>query len=251
MHVMGEGRCLSRSVCGCLLWVGVTGGLVLLLCRHVDARRRQAIADAWQTEDLWDDVIALASYWGPKLKIPFLYGTWVAAGVIWSCVYVKWTVYDGLYFVTSGLATGGMWPIPDDSPEWYFFFVGVYVSCGVPIMALAASTLVDVVSNSRSRIHLEEMMNARVTDAELQMMKDCGIENGDGYIDMAEFVILILVRLRAVSPELIGVIEDRFVMLDADKNGTLTYHELTVQTVEVVKRIQSNLSLRRILTNLD
>ena len=225
--------------------------LCVLCDRHVDAIRQQAIADAMQTEEIWDDIIALVKYWTPKLKVPFLCVTWLALGVIWSCVYVKWTVYDGLYFVTSGLATGGMWPIPDDSPEWYFFFVGVYVSCGVPIMALAVGTLADVVANSRNEMQLEEKMNARVTDEELQMMTDCGIENGDGYIDMAEFVILILVRLRAVSPELIGVIEDRFVMLDADKNGTLTYHELTVQTVEVVKRIQSNLSLRRILTNLD
>jgi Ca2+-binding EF-hand superfamily protein len=218
---------------------------------YLDSLLRQAMTDAARTDEIWDDIVAYVNYWYPKLKVPLLFVTWATLGIIWSCIYVEWTFIDGLYFVTSGLATGGMWPIPPDSPEWFFFFVGVYVSCGVPIMALAVGTVADIVANTRSENMLDEKMNARVTDEELQLMTDCGIENGDGFIDMAEFVILILMRLRAVSPELIGVIEDRFVVLDADKNGTLTHKELTVQRIEVIKRIQSNTSLRRILTTFD
>lgn len=218
---------------------------------YIDAMRRQAMADAAATEEIWDDIVAYTNYWFPKLKVPFLFVTWAALGVSWSCYYVGWTFIDGLYFVTSGLATGGMWPIPDDSPQWFFFFVGVYVSCGVPIMALAIGTLADLVANSRSEMQLEEKMNSRVTDEELQLMTDCGIENGDGFIDVAEFVILILLRLRAVSPDLIGVIEDRFTVLDVDKDGVLTYKELTVRTVEVVRRIRSHQSLRGFITSLD
>ena len=118
-------------------------------------------------------------------------------------------------------------------------------------MALAIGTLADLVANSRSEMQLEEKMNSRVTDEELQLMTDCGIENGDGFIDVAEFVILILLRLRAVSPDLIGVIEDRFTVLDVDKDGVLTYKELTVRTVEVVRRIRSHQSLRGFITSLD
>jgi Ca2+-binding EF-hand superfamily protein len=81
---------------------------------------------------------------------------------------------------------------------------------------------------------LEEQMKARVTDEELDTMKACGMENGDGFIDASEFVILILVRIHAVNPELISVIEERFADLDSDNSGTLSYDELTLRTTQIL-----------------
>lgn len=90
---------------------------------------------------------------------------------------------------------------------------------------------------------LEEQMKARVTDEELDTMKACGMENGDGFIDASEFVILILVRIHAVNPELISVIEERFADLDADNSGTLSYDELTLRTNQVLGSDQHRLSI--------
>jgi hypothetical protein len=104
--------------------------------RYIEALRKQAILDAAQTEEVWDDIIAILKYWIPKLQIPLLFLGWEALGIVWSCIFVKWSFFDGLYFVSSGLATGGMYPIPSDSPSWYFLFVGIYVTLGAPIMAI-------------------------------------------------------------------------------------------------------------------
>lgn len=80
---------------------------------------------------------------------------------------------------------------------------------------------------------LEEQMKARITDEELDTMKACGMENGDGFLDASEYVILILVRIHAVNPELISVIEERFADLDADNSGNLSYEELTLRSNEI------------------
>jgi Ca2+-binding EF-hand superfamily protein len=92
----------------------------------------------------------------------------------------------------------------------------------------------DYLVNMAPNFDLEEQMKARVTDEELDTMKACGMENGDGFIDASEFVILILVRIHAVNPELISVIEERFADLDADNSGTLSYDELTHRTNQII-----------------
>lgn len=219
---------------------------------YVEAIRKQAILEALETEEIWDDVVALAQYWGPKFFIPVMFLAWETLGVLWSCFFVKWSFADAVYFVASGLTGGGMWLIPESSPSWFFFFTGVYVTFGAPIMAIvcvppldpslsypsllqALGQFADILINLMTpNYDLEEQMKARVTDEELEIMKACGIEDGDGFIDASEFVILILVRIHAVNPELISVIEERFVELDADNSGTLSYEELTLRTTQIL-----------------
>jgi Ca2+-binding EF-hand superfamily protein len=92
----------------------------------------------------------------------------------------------------------------------------------------------DYVINMGPNHDLEEKMKTRITDEELDTMKACGMENGDGFIDASEFVILILVRIHAVNPELISVIEERFAELDADNSGNLSYEELTLRTTQIL-----------------
>jgi hypothetical protein len=101
---------------------------------YVEAIRKQAILEALETEEIWDDVLALLRYWLPKLSIPILFVAWEALGIVWSCLCVRWSFADALYFVSSGLTGGGMWLIPDSSPGWFYFFTGVYVSLGAPLM---------------------------------------------------------------------------------------------------------------------
>ncbi len=45
---------------------------------------------------------------------------WISAMILFSCVRVKWSFIDGLYFAVSSLSTGGLYAIPNDSPDWYF-----------------------------------------------------------------------------------------------------------------------------------
>jgi hypothetical protein len=105
---------------------------------YIEAIRKQAILAASETEEIWDDVVALLRYWMPKLFIPLLFIGWEAFGIVWSCLCVHWSFADALYFVSSGLTGGGMWLIPESSPSWLYFFTGVYVSLGAPLMAIVS-----------------------------------------------------------------------------------------------------------------
>jgi hypothetical protein len=45
---------------------------------------------------------------------------WISILVIFSCVNIKWSFIDGLYFAVASLSTGGLWAMPNDSPDWYY-----------------------------------------------------------------------------------------------------------------------------------
>jgi len=57
--------------------------------------------------------------------------------------------------------------------------------------------------------------------------------DGDGSLDAREFVILILVRIGALNPELIKVINDRFRDFDTEGKGFVSYAALKSSRVGV------------------
>eukprot|EP00602_Paraphysomonas_sp_CaronLab_P009560 CAMPEP_0185020120 /NCGR_PEP_ID=MMETSP1103-20130426/2725_1 /TAXON_ID=36769 /ORGANISM="Paraphysomonas bandaiensis, Strain Caron Lab Isolate" /LENGTH=787 /DNA_ID=CAMNT_0027550835 /DNA_START=268 /DNA_END=2631 /DNA_ORIENTATION=- len=193
---------------------------------YVDAMKKQAMEAARKTEGYWDDIVASIEYYGPKFQIHILFILWFAVGVLWGWVCVDWPLLNGVYFSMSAMATGGLWPIPDDSPEWHFLFGGIYVVVGVPVMAISFGLMANSVSSIGGSLSLEEKIGARVTDQELDMMKEFGIENGDGAIDAREYVILVLVRIGALAPELISTINQAFQKLDKKGSGFITYEDL-------------------------
>lgn len=65
-----------------------------------------------------------------------------------------------------------------------------------------------------------------VTGEELMMLRKFGLENGDGVIDSAEYIILCMVRM-GQDPQLIEFIANRFKELDDDGSGYLTIEEIT------------------------
>lgn len=121
---------------------------------------------------------------------------------------------------------GGIHPIPEDSPSWCFLFVAFYVVVGVPLMAVSFGLMANAVTQMSGSVHLEEKICARITNEELEMMKSFGIEDGDGAINNKEYVILILVRIGAIAPDLIRIINARFQTLDIHSTGSITYQDL-------------------------
>jgi Ca2+-binding EF-hand superfamily protein len=81
-------------------------------------------------------------------------------------------------------------------------------------------------ANSGSAQLKIEKVNAHVTSEEIEKMKWYGIEDDSGAVDHKEYVILILVRIGAISPEIISVLHDRFDQLDEEKCGEITYEKL-------------------------
>lgn len=119
-----------------------------------------------------------------------------------------------------------MYGLPDDTPTWAYVFTAIFVIIGMPLMAFSCGLFANEIANMGGVGMLERKINARITPDELDMMKTYGIEDGNGSIDKTEYAILILVRIGALAPDLIRVINTRFQHLDANKSGFITYSDL-------------------------
>jgi hypothetical protein len=71
-----------------------------------------------------------------------------------------------------------------------------------------------------------------VTEEELAMMQKYKIDDDDGKIDRAEYMLLCAVRIGALDLSLLAAMNERFDKLDSDKSGALDYRELLEQVRE-------------------
>lgn len=195
-------------------------------------------------------------YWAKMnesaLQIIAMWFVWIVAMITFSLCTVKWNFSEALYFAVSSLSTGGLWAIPSDSPEWYFGIgtlflsvlcslcycshisvlrhiispVGVFAATGIPLMALAMANIASMVITVGDPDEAEKIIAAKVTCEELHMMQKFDLDDGDGEISRAEYILLCAVRLGALSPELIDKINDRFKKLDKSGDGALSYAEI-------------------------
>mmetsp|Transcript_36369 Transcript_36369/g.67738 ORF Transcript_36369/g.67738 Transcript_36369/m.67738 type:complete len:1027 (-) Transcript_36369:288-3368(-) len=199
---------------------------------YAEALNKRKFEEAQETEGYSDDVKAAVIYYWPKLKAHVYFWLWTFVGIVFCMSTGKWGFVDSLHFSISAMSTGGFLNIEDDSPEWHFAFVAVYVIVGVPVMAIACGLMAHQVASMGKADKLLEKINAQVTEDELQMMTLLNIEDGDGSIDSTEFTILILVRIGALNPDLIGVLYERFNDLDVKNEGKISYSDLQLQHQE-------------------
>jgi Ca2+-binding EF-hand superfamily protein len=68
----------------------------------------------------------------------------------------------------------------------------------------------------------------------MEMMQKVGLEDGDGSISRAEFILLMAVRLDAIRAPILEFIRKRFDELDVDNSGDLSYAELQVVTIYLI-----------------
>jgi hypothetical protein len=199
---------------------------------YIEAMNKRKYEEALETEGYKDDVIAALIYYWPKVKIYIYFWIWAFVGTSFCLLTGKWTFVDSLFFSISAMSTGGFLNIEDNSPNWHFLFVAVYVIVGVPVMAITCGLMAHQIANIGKSDELEEKINAQVTEDELEMMTLLKIEDGDGSIDGTEFTILVLVRIGALNPDLIGVLYERFNDLDVKKEGKITYDDLQMKHEE-------------------
>ena len=162
-------------------------------------------------------------YFYTQNKVHFFLLLYVVFGVVWSSLTVQWPLIEGLYFTITSLSTGGIWSIPDDSKDIMYFIVAIFTCTGAPIMCLSGGVFAHRMSRIGEAAYIQKTINAAITLEELGMMNQLDIDDGDGFIDETEYIILILVRLKAIRPELIAAILARFRHLDADGLGAIPY----------------------------
>lgn len=121
--------------------------------------------------------------------------------------------------------------------------VGVFAATGIPLMALAMANIASMVITVGDPDEAEKIIAAKVTCEELHMMQKFDLDDGDGEISRAEYILLCAVRLGALSPELIDKINDRFKKLDKSGDGALSYAEILEhpeeETVNIIHELKN------------
>ena len=105
--------------------------------------------------------------------------------------------------------------------------VALYAAVGVPLAGFAMGNLASQMLFTKERVdEVQELIDQPVTETELGMMKTFGLEDGDGEIDKAEFVILCMARMGAADPSIIKLMIEKYESLDTSGDGSISYAEL-------------------------
>ena len=192
-----------------------------------DMKQQRLIRVALTTEELWDDVIALFAYYWPKVYVHFFFVLWMVLGIVWGVTSLQLKVLDAWLFCMTAMATGGLVSLPSSGVHARdYVFYSIFIAVGAPLMAISCGVLAHNISMYGKAAKMMSKINAPMTEDELVMMNHLDLEDDDGYIDRAEFVILVLVRIGALNPDLISVLFERFYEIDTDGKGNIAYDAL-------------------------
>lgn len=181
-------------------------------------------------------------------------------GVLYGVLYEGWDVNTSLFFSLSAMSASGIAPPPCDDGDAYTcrlgttrsLLVGTYLIVAVPIftytMGLFAELLVERAIRSRER----SLMMTPLSDSEFRFaielqggLKTCPTLPVPGdtpcsrvnsfqpepeiRLDLGDFIILELLRLKKISKHDLDYIRDLFDMLDADGDGVIIKPAVTTR----------------------
>ena len=192
-----------------------------------EVKQQRSIRMALTTEELWNDIVALFEYYWPKVYVHFLFVLWMVLGIVWGVASLQLKVLDAWLFSMTAMATGGLVSLPSSGVHARdYVFYSIFIAVGAPLMAISCGVLAHNISMYGKAAKMMSKINAPMTEDELVMMNHLDLEDDDGYIDRAEFAILVLVRIGALNPDLIGALFERFYEIDADGKGNIAYEAL-------------------------
>lgn len=190
-------------------------------------------------------VKVMVGFYGPRVIIHVALMVFIICGVVLAVADFDYPFLDSLYFSVSTLAGGGLKGIPEDAESWQYAVVGIFILFGVPVTAVSLSILVQYLSNIMSRHeNLDNVLHMPISEKELTTLVDSGIENADGFIDMSEYTVLILLRIGAISPDLITVVNEWFDDVDSDDCD-----EVSLEQIKKV-HLSPNTPMRRRINSL-
>ena len=162
----------------------------------------------------------------PQIRALAAWFVWIGIMIVYSIYGYGWSYVQAQYFAISTLSTGGLWGLKPDAPQWMFGLTGFMAALGVPVMAVALAQLAMLRIDRGDLEVTKQTIMEEVTGEELLMLRKLGLENSDGVIKNAEYIILCTVRM-GQDPHLIELIVNEFNRLDGDRAGCLTVEEVT------------------------
>ena len=194
---------------------------------YSEAKGKQSIRAALTKEEWWASFVALIKYYWPKVYVHFFFVLWMVLGIVWGVASLQLKVLDAWLFCMTAMATGGLVSLPSSGVHSRdYVFYSIFIAVGAPLMAISCGVLAHNISMHGKAAKMISKINTPMTEDELVMLRHLDLENDDGYIDRAEFVILVLVRIGALNPDMIGALFERFHEIDNDGKGNVSYNKL-------------------------
>jgi len=239
------------------------GGWYKQLIQEEENNHFRKIAE--ETEGWIDDVYVYTKMYVSKgwVRSVLALISWLVVGALYGTqTNQRMSFVTGLYFAVSSVSTGGLESIKllgDDTPSGdvrlqlnefpggnWFFLTG-YLMGGIPLYAWALTEIASFFTRAMHEKWERDTLCTQISEDEFQLMdflgnfnarnEDAGEVQGDGEIDMFEFVECQLLRLGNVSVTALFDIKARFIELDLDGGGTIEREELIGNGAESDDRI--------------
>ena len=105
--------------------------------------------------------------------------------------------------------------------------VAICALFGVPLNFVAMNALTAMLTDDNDIKSAMAVISKPVTPEEYQKILQLNLGSDDGMLSYDEYIIICGMRIHALDPELVRLINLRFDVLDVNKSGSLTYDEIT------------------------
>lgn len=169
-----------------------------------------------EEKTLWEDLFGLVKADGALLVLIVLCAVGIGH-------FEGWDLIDSLYYCTITTTTigyGDLSPQGEGTRLFAVFFLPLAVVVLGKVLGGVASLYID----RKTRKAEKEFLSRQLTLADLAVMD----EDGDGSVQMGEFLSFMLVAMGKVSAEEIEEVKELFRTLDADGGGTLQKEDLMI-----------------------
>jgi len=144
---------------------------------------------------------AFIQYNAAYLVTILVWVVWLSFIVVWSLISTsglvdKWDFADAQYFAVSLCSSAGSFSLPPECPEWAYLLAAISMLFGVPIMALAVSSIVIMLWQGHKFKQVKEAAWEPVATHELEALNKLGLAAGGVHeIAKGEFILLALLRM--------------------------------------------------------
>ena len=154
---------------------------------------------------LWKRAKAFFQYNAGYLITIFGWILWLVFIICWSIVSTRkhdtmgdthaWSFSYAQYFAISLCSSAGSFSLPPDSPMWAYLLAAVSMAIGVPLMALAISSIVIMFLQATKFDQVKKAAWSPVTQVELETLMRIGLGHSEEVISKGDYVLLGLLRM--------------------------------------------------------
>jgi hypothetical protein len=167
-------------------------------------RREDYEKDMSHENPIYKRTLAFLKYNAPYLLVILLWLSWLAFTTVWSMFATlndedpqgSWDFAYAQYFAVSLCSSAGSFSLPSATADWGYGMAAISMMIGVPLMALAISSIVIMLSQGHRFKKVKKAAWEPVQLNELEAIKILGLNEGDGdTITKGGFVLLGLLRM--------------------------------------------------------